>query len=139
MITNHHISSRDSSFEEVAQAYRMSVSRLARDKWLQEQRIEKTLEVLQRLESKKLGIVNTGKSKSHCIFPAIVHQPRSFTSSSSEALSNLPKFLEPSIERPAVFIASYQPQSDLTALLRTIPYRTVLARSTGLQISRSRR
>lgn len=41
-------------------------------------------------------------------------------------LSNLPKYLESSIERSATLIASYQPESDLTALIeryRTGPFR----------------
>lgn len=41
-------------------------------------------------------------------------------------LANLPKTLEPSIERSATLIAAYQPESDLTALIeryRTGPFR----------------
>jgi hypothetical protein len=41
-------------------------------------------------------------------------------------LANLPKSLEPSIERSGTLIAAYQPESDLTALIeryRTGPFR----------------
>lgn len=41
-------------------------------------------------------------------------------------LANLPKSLEPSLERSATLIAAYQPESDLTALIeryRTGPFR----------------
>lgn len=41
-------------------------------------------------------------------------------------MANLPKSLEPSIERSATLIAAYQPESDLTALIeryRTGPFR----------------
>jgi len=61
----------------------MGVGRLAPNKLSQEQRIEEMLEVLQRCQSERLGTVKMGKSKSQCIFPGIVHQPRSFSSSSS--------------------------------------------------------
>lgn len=41
-------------------------------------------------------------------------------------LANLPRSLEPSLERSATLIAAYQPESDLTALIeryRTGPFR----------------
>lgn len=41
-------------------------------------------------------------------------------------LANLPKGVDPSIERQATLVASYQPESDLTALIeryRTGPFR----------------
>ena len=41
-------------------------------------------------------------------------------------MSNLPKGLEPSLERSATLIAAYQPEQDLTALIeryRTGPFR----------------
>ena len=93
-----------------------------------EERIEETFKLLQRWENERLGAVKTGKSKLN-IYP----QP-SFTKLVSSpvllqyqgTLSNLPKSLEPSIERSATLIASYQPQSDLTALIeryRTGPFR----------------
>jgi hypothetical protein len=43
-------------------------------------------------------------------------------------LANIPKALEPSIERSATLVASYQPDADLTALIeryRTGPFRPV--------------
>ncbi|KIM44972.1 hypothetical protein M413DRAFT_17839 [Hebeloma cylindrosporum] len=94
--------------DEADKVYRIGVRRLDRHRLALEERIEETLKLLQRWENERLGAVKT-----------VLLQYQG-------TLSNLPKSLEPSIERSATLIASYQPQSDLTALIeryRTGPFR----------------
>ncbi|KAF4610740.1 hypothetical protein D9613_006830 [Agrocybe pediades] len=94
--------------DEADKTYRVAVRRLDRHRLGLEERIEETLKLLQRWESERLRAVKT-----------VLLQYQG-------TLSNLPKSLEPSVERSATLIASYQPESDLTALIeryRTGPFR----------------
>ncbi|KAF8202488.1 hypothetical protein BJ912DRAFT_1110792 [Pholiota molesta] len=94
--------------DEADKAYRIAVRRLDRHRLALEERIEDTLKILQRWESERLRAVKT-----------VLLQFQG-------TIANLPKSLEPSIERSATLVASYQPESDLTALIeryRTGPFR----------------
>ncbi|KDR65726.1 hypothetical protein GALMADRAFT_260135 [Galerina marginata CBS 339.88] len=94
--------------DDADKAYRIGVRRLDRHRLALEERIEETLKLLQRWESERLRAVKT-----------VLLQYQG-------TLSNLPKSMEPPIERSATLIASYQPESDLTALIeryRTGPFR----------------
>ncbi|KAF8892093.1 hypothetical protein BD779DRAFT_1670440 [Infundibulicybe gibba] len=94
--------------EEADRAYRIAVRKLDRQRLGLEERLEETLKVLQRWETERLRAVKT-----------VLLQFQG-------TLANLPKSLEPSIERSATLIAAYQPESDLTALIeryRTGPFR----------------
>ncbi|KAG6813158.1 hypothetical protein H0H92_013565 [Tricholoma furcatifolium] len=89
-------------------AYRIAVRKLDRQRLALEEHLEDTLKLLQRWETERLRAVKT-----------VLLQYQG-------TLSNLPKSLEPSIERQATLIASYQPENDLTALIeryRTGPFR----------------
>ncbi|KAF8074890.1 hypothetical protein FPV67DRAFT_1475342 [Lyophyllum atratum] len=94
--------------EEADQAYRLAVRKLDRQRLGLEERLEETLKTLQRWEIERLRAVKT-----------VLLQYQG-------TLANLPKSLEPSIERQATLVASYQPENDLTALIeryRTGPFR----------------
>ncbi|KXN86633.1 Rho-GTPase-activating protein 8 [Leucoagaricus sp. SymC.cos] len=94
--------------EEADRAYRIAVRKLDRQRLGLEERIEETLKLLQRWESERLRAVKT-----------VLLQFQG-------TLANLPKAINPSIERQATLIAAYQPESDLTALIeryRTGPFR----------------
>ncbi|RDB20844.1 Rho-GTPase-activating protein 8 [Hypsizygus marmoreus] len=94
--------------EEADKAYRVAVRKLDRQRLGLEERLEETLKTLQRLETERLRAVKTA---------LLQYQG---------TLANLPKSLEPSIERSGTLVASYQPESDLTALIeryRTGPFR----------------
>ncbi|KAF8957472.1 hypothetical protein BDZ97DRAFT_1846365 [Flammula alnicola] len=94
--------------DEADKDYRISVRRLDRHRLALEERIEETLKVLQRWEGERLRAVKT-----------VLLQYQG-------TLANLPKSLEPPMDRSATLIASYQPESDLTALIeryRTGPFR----------------
>ncbi|CAA7267405.1 unnamed protein product [Cyclocybe aegerita] len=102
-----HIRARQEA-DEADRTYRVAVRRLDRHRLGLEERIEDTLKVLQHWESERLRAVKT-----------VLLQYQG-------TLANLPKSLEPSIERSATLVASYQPESDLTALIeryRTGPFR----------------
>ncbi|KAG6869236.1 hypothetical protein C0993_009100 [Termitomyces sp. T159_Od127] len=88
--------------------YRKAVRKLDRHRLTLEERLEEALKLLQRLEMERLRAVKT-----------VLLQYQG-------TLSNLPKSLEPSLDRQATLVASYQPENDLTALIeryRTGPFR----------------
>ncbi|KAG5647823.1 hypothetical protein DXG03_007747 [Asterophora parasitica] len=88
--------------------YRLAVRKLDRQRLGLEERLEEMLRALQRWETERLRAVKT-----------VLLQYQG-------TLANLPKTLEPSIERQATLVASYQPENDLTALIeryRTGPFR----------------
>ncbi|KAI6023560.1 hypothetical protein BKA83DRAFT_4261276 [Pisolithus microcarpus] len=96
--------------EEADKMYRVAVRKLDRQRLGLEERIEEVLKALQRGEAERLRAVKT-----------VLHQYQG-------TLANLPKALEPTLERSATFITTYQPESDLTALIeryRTGPFRPV--------------
>ncbi|KAI6041923.1 hypothetical protein EDC04DRAFT_2665238 [Pisolithus marmoratus] len=96
--------------EEADKMYRVAVRKLDRQRLGLEERIEEVLKLLQRGEAERLRAVKT-----------VLHQYQG-------TLANLPKAFEPTLERSATFITTYQPESDLTALIeryRTGPFRPV--------------
>ncbi|KAI0322821.1 hypothetical protein OF83DRAFT_1048625 [Amylostereum chailletii] len=89
-------------------AYRIAIRKLDRQRLGLEERMEETLRILQKLEMDRLRAVKTVLLQYH------------------GTLSNLPKSLEPSMERSNTHIAAYLPEADLTALIeryRTGPFR----------------
>ncbi|RXW11827.1 hypothetical protein EST38_g14029, partial [Candolleomyces aberdarensis] len=102
-----HVRTRHEA-EEADKAYRVAVRRLDRQRLGFEELIEETLRVLQRWEAERLAAVKT-----------VLLQYQG-------TLANIPKSLEPSMERSSTLIAAFQPESDLTALIeryRTGPFR----------------
>ena len=102
-----HIRARHEA-EEADKTYRIGVRRLDRQRLTLEELIEDTLKVLQRWESERLRAVKT-----------VLLQYQG-------TLSNLPKSLEPSMERSGTLLAVFQPEQDLVALIeryRTGPFR----------------
>ncbi|KIK99806.1 hypothetical protein PAXRUDRAFT_822344 [Paxillus rubicundulus Ve08.2h10] len=96
--------------DEADKLYRVSVRKLDRQRLGLEERIDEVLKTLQRWELERLAAVKT-----------VLLQYQG-------TLANLPKALEPTLERSATFVATYQPDSDLTALMeryRTGPFRPV--------------
>ncbi|KAG2157826.1 uncharacterized protein EDB93DRAFT_818604 [Suillus bovinus] len=96
--------------EEADKIYRVAVRKLDRQRLGLEERIEETLKNLQRGEMERLRAVKT-----------VLLQYQG-------TLATIPKAFEPSIERSATLVASYQPDADLTALMeryRTGPFRPV--------------
>ncbi|KAG6328564.1 hypothetical protein ID866_10525, partial [Astraeus odoratus] len=96
--------------EEADKIYRVAVRKLDRQRLGLEERIEEVLKTLQRWEAERLRAVKTVLLQYH------------------GTLANLPKAFDPTLERSATFIAMYQPESDLTALIeryRTGPFRPV--------------
>ncbi|KAL0953557.1 hypothetical protein HGRIS_004778 [Hohenbuehelia grisea] len=94
--------------DEADHAYRVAVRRLDRQRLGLEERMEETFKTLQRWETERLRAVKTVLLQYH------------------GTLANLPKTLEPSLEREAAFIAAFQPENDLPALIeryRTGPFR----------------
>ncbi|KAH0582749.1 Rho-GTPase-activating protein 8 [Termitomyces sp. J132] len=88
--------------------YRKAVRKLDRHRLALEERLEEAFKLLQRWEMERLRAVKT-----------VLLQYQG-------TLANLPKSLEPSIDRQATLVASYQPENDLTALIeryRTGPFR----------------
>lgn len=91
-----------------------------------EERIEEMLKTLQKWELERLAAVKTGLWSLHSLLPmltcpAVLLQYQG-------TLANLPKAFEPTLEKSATLIASYQPDSDLTALMeryRTGPFHPV--------------
>ena len=93
---------------EADKTYRVAVRKLDRHRLAVEERIEDTLKVLQRWETERLRAVKTVLLQYH------------------GTLSNLPKALEPSMERSGTLLAAFQPEQDLVALIeryRTGPFR----------------
>ncbi|KAF8920600.1 hypothetical protein CPB85DRAFT_495616 [Mucidula mucida] len=102
-----HVRARHEA-EEADKTYRLAIRKLDRQRLGLEERLEETLKTLQRWELERLRAVKT-----------VLLQYQG-------TISNLPKSLEPSIERSGTLIAAYQPESDLTALIeryRTGPFR----------------
>ncbi|KAF8845130.1 hypothetical protein BDN67DRAFT_962064 [Paxillus ammoniavirescens] len=96
--------------DEADKLYRVSVRKLDRQRLGLEERIDEVLKTLQRWEMERLAAVKT-----------VLLQYQG-------TLANLPKAYEPTLERSATFVATYQPDSDLTALMeryRTGPFRPV--------------
>ncbi|KAF9218988.1 hypothetical protein BS17DRAFT_790309 [Gyrodon lividus] len=96
--------------DEADKLYRVSVRKLDRQRLGLEERIDEVLKTLQRWEMERLAAVKT-----------VLLQYQG-------TLANLPKAFEPTLERSATFVATYQPDSDLTALMeryRTGPFRPV--------------
>ncbi|KAH7929102.1 hypothetical protein BV22DRAFT_1057685 [Leucogyrophana mollusca] len=96
--------------EAADKMYRVAVRKLDRQRLGLEERIEEVLKTLQRWEVERLRAVKT-----------VLLQYQG-------TLANLPKAVEPSLERSGTLIAAYQPDSDLTALIeryRTGPFRPV--------------
>ncbi|KAK7060891.1 Rho-GTPase-activating protein 8 [Paramarasmius palmivorus] len=94
--------------EEADKAYRIAVRQLDRRRLNLEEKLEESFKTLQRWETERLRAVKT-----------VLLQYQG-------TLANLPKSLEPSIERQSTLITAYQPESDLTALIeryRTGPFR----------------
>ncbi|KAG8788636.1 hypothetical protein FRC19_009933 [Serendipita sp. 401] len=97
-----------SEAQEADNAYRTAVRRLDRERLALEDRIEEVLKLLQKWELERLRVVKEVLLKYQA------------------SLGNLPLHLQPSIDRSTTLIASYQPESDLTALIeryRTGPFR----------------
>lgn len=102
-----HIRARQEA-NEADNAYRLAVRRLDRHRLALEERIEEALKVLQRWEIERLRAVKTVLLQYH------------------GTLSNLPKSLEPSMERTTTLLSAFQPDQDLVALVeryRTGPFR----------------
>ncbi|KAF9045812.1 hypothetical protein BDZ89DRAFT_979706 [Hymenopellis radicata] len=102
-----HVRARHEA-EEADKTYRLAIRKLDRQRLGLEERLEETLKTLQRWELERLRAVKT-----------VLLQYQG-------TVSNLPKALEPSVERSGTLIAAYQPESDLTALIeryRTGPFR----------------
>ena len=117
-----------SEADDADKAYRIGVRKLDRQRLGLEERIEETLKMLQHMESDRLRAVKTGEynhghqdvRRKLIYFLAIVLLQY------QGILANLPKLMEPSMERSATLISAYQPESDLTALIeryRTGPFR----------------
>lgn len=102
-----HVRARQEA-EEADKAYRLAVRKLDRHRLGLEEKIEDTLKLLQRWEAERLRAVKT-----------VLLQYQG-------TLANLPKSLEQSLERSGTLVASYNPESDLNALIeryRTGPFR----------------
>ncbi|KDQ61776.1 hypothetical protein JAAARDRAFT_123616 [Jaapia argillacea MUCL 33604] len=94
--------------EAAEKGYRVGVRRLDRQRLGLEEMVEETLKGLQRMEGDRLRAVKT-----------VLLQYQG-------TLSNLPQSLSTSLELSSTVIASYQPESDLQALIeryRTGPFR----------------
>ncbi|KAG9312988.1 hypothetical protein JVU11DRAFT_6426 [Chiua virens] len=104
-----HIRLRNEA-DDADKLYRVSVRKLDRQRLGLEERVEELLKTLQRWELERLAAVKT-----------VLLQYQG-------TLANLPKAFEPTLEQSATLIASFQPDSDLTALMeryRTGPFRPV--------------
>ncbi|KAI0073278.1 hypothetical protein K474DRAFT_1666835 [Panus rudis PR-1116 ss-1] len=102
-----HIRARREA-DEADQQYRAAIRKLDRQRLGLEERIEDTLKALQKWELDRLRAVKT-----------VLNQYQT-------CLEQLPKAMQPSLERSSTLIASYQPEADLRALIeqyRTGPFR----------------
>lgn len=119
----HHLKIRHEA-EDADKNYRVGVRKLDRHRLGLEERIEEVLKTLQRWEAERLRAVKTGMST---WFGLILGSTLSIVLLQYQGtLANLPKSFEPSLERSSTLIASYNPDSDLTALIeryRTGPFR----------------
>lgn len=94
--------------EAADKEYRVGVRRLDRQRLGLEERIEETLKAAQRWELERLQAVKTVLLQYH------------------GTLSNLPALLQPALAREATLVASFQPESDIRALIeryRTGPFK----------------
>lgn len=98
-----HIRTRTDA-NEADKAYRIAIRKLDRQRLGLEERIEETLKLAQKWEIDRLHAVKTVLSQYQT------------------ALMHLPSDTQPSLERSATLIASFQPESDLRALIER--YRT---------------
>lgn len=98
-----HIRTRTDA-NEADKAYRIAIRKLDRRRLGLEERIEETLKLAQKWEIDRLHAVKTVLSQYQT------------------ALMHLPSDTQPSLERSATLIASFQPESDLRALIER--YRT---------------
>ena len=116
-----------SDADDADKAYRIGVRKLDRQRLALEERIEETLKLLQHMESERLRAVKTGEydygqdveMKFITLLAIVLLQYQG-------TLANLPKSMEPSMERSGTLLSAYQPESDLTALIeryRTGPFR----------------
>ena len=104
-----HIRAR-SDANDADKSYRVAVRKLDRQRLGLEERIEETLKIAQKWELDRLHAVKTVMSQYQT------------------ALMHLPSDVKPSLERSATLIASFQPESDLRALIeryRTGPFMPV--------------
>lgn len=102
-----HIRARQEA-QEADHAYRTAVRHADRQRLSLEDRIEETFKLLQKWEIDRLRAVKDVLLKYHA------------------TVSSLPSKVQPSIDRVSTLIASYQPDTDLTALIeryRTGPFR----------------
>lgn len=102
-----HVRARQEA-EEADKTYRVAIRKLDRHRLGLEEKIEETLKLLQRWEAERLRTVKD-----------VLLQYQG-------TLANLPKSFEPSLERSGTLVASYNPESDLNALIeryRTGPFR----------------
>ncbi|KAJ7583161.1 hypothetical protein C8J56DRAFT_791259 [Mycena floridula] len=94
--------------EDADWVYRVAVRKLDRQRLGLEEKIEDTLKTLQHWEGERLRAV------------------KSVLLQFQGTISNIPKSLEPSMERSTTLIAAYQPEADLGALVeryRVGPFR----------------
>jgi hypothetical protein len=112
--------------EDADKVYRVAIRKLDRQRLGLEERLEDTLKTLQRWEIERLRAVKTGPFIQFSIRRTVPKVHSVVLLQYQGTLANLPKSLEPSIERSATLVAAYQPESDLTALIeryRTGPFR----------------
>lgn len=116
-----------SDADEADKAYRISVRKLDRQRLALEERIEDTLKLLQHMETERLRAVKTGKyNHGQDVGRKLIFSFAIVLLQYQGTLANLPKSMEPSMERSGTLISAYQPESDLTALIeryRTGPFR----------------
>jgi hypothetical protein len=109
--------------------YRIAVRNLDRQRLKLEETLEETLKVLQKWETERLRAVKTGMSVYSLIYPThslYCNHKRIALLQYQGTVANLPKSLDPPIERSSTLIAAFQPETDLTALIeryRTGPFR----------------
>ena len=116
-----------SDADDADKAYRIGVRKLDRQRLALEERIEETLKLLQHMEAERLRAVKTGKyNRGQDVGRKLIYFLAIVLLQYQGTLANLPKSMEPSLERSGTLIAAYQPESDLTALIeryRTGPFR----------------
>lgn len=117
-----HIRTRQEA-QEADHAYRMAVRHTDRQRLTLEDRIEETLKLLQKWEVDRLRAVKDGAD--FVIFSILANCFQVLLKYHA-TVATLPSRIQPSLERASTLIASYQPDSDLTALIeryRTGPFR----------------
>ncbi|GJJ11361.1 hypothetical protein Clacol_005593 [Clathrus columnatus] len=102
-----HIRARNEA-HDAEKLYRVGVRRLDRQRLLLEEKVEETLKVLQRWEVERLRMIKT-----------VLLQYQGI-------IANIPGALHSSFERSSVAVTSFQPETDIIALIeryRTGPFR----------------